>query len=241
MRNTPRFAAGLLALSLVAVGCDNTADNNVTAEAAREADEAAREAERATQLQQQRTDEITKFDERLTSLDRDYQEKIADTPRGTAGRATAGLREELREDVTNVKQAVADLRTTNAENWWERHEQAMKRTADDLEADVKRFAGARTTAPAPNRDRDTPAGSSATAAPFQSARDRFVADMEARLDGWKTSLENVKLRGARQTELEDVRARIDKLDGDVGSPQVGVSRRLVGHLEGAGHRVHRPG
>ena len=56
-------------------------------------------------------------------------------------KATAGLREELKEDVTNVKKAVSDLRTTTPENWWERHEDAMKRTADDIQADVVRLAG----------------------------------------------------------------------------------------------------
>jgi hypothetical protein len=41
--------------------------------------------------------------------------------------------------VANIKKAVADLRTTTPENWWDRHEQAMKRTADDIEADVQRL------------------------------------------------------------------------------------------------------
>jgi hypothetical protein len=36
--------------------------------------------------------------------------------------ATAGLREEVEEDVKNARAAVADLKTTTQQNWWERHE-----------------------------------------------------------------------------------------------------------------------
>ena len=54
--------------------------------------------------------------------------------------ATTALREEVREDVDNAKEAVANLGTTTPDNWWERHEEALRRTADDIEADVKQLA-----------------------------------------------------------------------------------------------------
>ncbi len=88
----------------------------------------------------ERNEEISRLDKRVADIERDYaqaNEKVVSGDRT----ATAGLREELKEDVTNVKTAVNDLRTTTPENWWDRHEAAMRRTADDIEADVSRLAG----------------------------------------------------------------------------------------------------
>jgi len=64
-------------------------------------------------------------------------------------------------------------------------------------------------APAPVAT-DTPA-----TAPFTSRRDAFVADLRIRVDAMKASLDNVKARGAQETELDDTRARVKKLDEDV--------------------------
>jgi hypothetical protein len=208
MRNT-LFMAGLFAGSLAITACNNAPR---TEEPAATVSEADREAERLAELRREREEEITRMDERVSTIEKDYLEKTQAQPRGTAGRATAGLREEVREDMTNVKQAISDLRTTTAENWWERHERAMKETADDVEADVKRFVR---TLPAAEASKEMKDAAEASAAPFESRRDRFAADIEARIDSWKAGLDKVRVRGARETELKDLQARIDKLDADV--------------------------
>ena len=96
-----------------------------------------------------------------------YQERVPAAPRGTAGRAPADARQELSEDVTNLKQAVADLRTTTPQNWWQRHEQALEQTADDVESDVKRMIGNRALAAPSVRIRRRP---SKAPAPRRSPR-----------------------------------------------------------------------
>jgi hypothetical protein len=175
-------------------------------------DEAANTADEAAKRQQERADDISRLDQRVAELEREYteanKEVVADnkTP-------TAGLREELKEDVGQVKQAVNDLRTTTPENWWSRHEEAMKRTADDIEADVARLAGK--VKPAAPATTEEVRGETVSTAPFTSQRDEFVAAMRTRVDAMKQALDNVKASGPKETEVEDVRARINKLGDDV--------------------------
>jgi hypothetical protein len=169
--------------------------------------------DRAAELQRQRDQDISQLTERVAEVERKYQQQTIDKPRGTAG-ATAGLREEVQEDVKNVRRAVDDLKTTTTDNWWDRHEQAMNRTADDVEADVRRLSGARALPEVP-KTTTAPGGDVASSAPFTSRRDRFVKELRARIESWDNALEKVTARGARETELDDVRARARKLDEDL--------------------------
>jgi hypothetical protein len=195
---------GILGLAMITGAC--------TREPAESRTPAAREgADRSVVTQSERDDESSRLEKRVTDIERKYAEanqKVASGER----KATAGLKEELQEDVTNIKKAVSDLRTTTPENWWERHEDAMRRTADDIEADVVRVAG-KAAAPSSNTPRG--AGEQVDDAPFTSRRDRFVADLRARVDGMERVLDNAKASGPQETELEDVRARVKKLGEDV--------------------------
>jgi hypothetical protein len=197
------FAVAAVGACTREAGQDTTATADVTAK-----------TDRAAELQREREQDIARMTERVAAVERDYQQqKAAERPRGTGG-ATAGLREEVQEDVQNVRQAVDDLKTTTAENWWQRHEQAMSRTADDIEADVPRLSGARTL-PAPGKDTTEPRSEVASSAPFTSRRDQVVKELRARIESWDQALEKVNTRGARETELEDLRARVRKLDDDL--------------------------
>ena len=169
--------------------------------------------ERTTDIQRERSEAVADLNERVSKVEREYVENENQVKSGTRT-ATAGLREELREDVGNVKEAIADLNTTTAENWWERHEHAMSRTADDIEADVRRLAGNARFQEKKKEEIGTK-GESVTAAPFTSRRDAFVADLRIRVDAMKAALDNVKAGGAQETELDDTRARVKKLDEDV--------------------------
>ena len=197
---------GLLAVALTASACqrDQPRDETPTAEVSRDAD-------RAAQLQRERDEAIAGLETRVADMEREYAEAKQKVVSG-ARSATAGLREELNEDVTNVRQAVNDLRSTTADNWWDRHEAAMKRTTEDIEADVRRLAG-KIPAVKP-RDAVSTTGETASAAPFTSRRDAFVADVRARVEAMEQALKNVKANGARETELEDTRARVRKLGED---------------------------
>lgn len=169
--------------------------------------------ERTTDIQRERTEAVADLNERVSKVEREYVENENQVKSGTRT-ATAGLREELREDVGNVKEAIADLNTTTPENWWERHEHAMARAADDIEADVRRLAGDARFQQKKQEEVGTK-GESVTAAPFTSRRDAFVADLRIRVDAMKAALDNVKARDARETELDDTRARVKKLEDDL--------------------------
>jgi archaellum component FlaC len=198
---------GIVAPALLLGACNRNPDRDPGVR-----DEAATSADEATKRQQERADDISRLDQRVAEIEREYteasQEAVADkkTP-------TAGLKEELKEDVTNVKQAVSDLRTTTPENWWTRHEQAMRQTADDIEADVARLAGK--VRPATPSRTENVGGEPVSTAPFASQRDEFVTTMRTRVDAMKQALDNVKASGPQETEVEDVRARINKLGDDI--------------------------
>jgi hypothetical protein len=202
------MATAVLGIALAATGActRETANTPETADVAAQPD-------RAAELRDERARDIAAMKDRVAEIEREYQQQTVERPRGTAG-ASAGLREEVQEDVKNVRQAVADLETTTAQNWWDRHEQAMMRTADDIEADVRRLSGTRA-APAPRDAAADARPGTASDAPFTSRRDRFVKDLRARVEAWDAAMEKVNARGARETELEDVRARRRKLAEDL--------------------------
>jgi hypothetical protein len=193
-----------VALALAAGACNRDATD--TRNDAVKADEKV--ADEAAAIEKERRDDLANFTERAAQLERDYADKAAVLAAGKRS-ATPSLREEVQEDVNNVKQAVANLGTTTAENWWTREEDAMRATFDDVAADAKRFGAsvkdAATAAPG-----ETPA-----TAPFTSRRDSFVAAMKGRVDALDRALENVKAKGARETELNDTRDRVKKIAADL--------------------------
>jgi hypothetical protein len=193
-----------LSLALTAGACNRPAQEvrDTTA------DEAAK---RAAELQRERDETVTRLNERVAQIERDYAEKQAKVASG-ARTATAGLREEVKEDVANVKEALADLGTTTPDNWWDRHEAAMRRTADDIGADVKRLANK---VVEPVREAADAPGTAASTAPFTSRRDKLVADLRARTEAFAKALDGVKASGSRETEVKDTQARIKKLTEDV--------------------------
>jgi hypothetical protein len=130
------------------------------------------------------------------------------TQKGAA--PTAALRTEVQEDVKNVREAVADLKTTTLENWWERHERAMERTAEDIEEDVRQFVKGKQPPAAPKQPE-----AATNLGPFESRRDQLVTRLRARVDAMEEQLKNVRARNAQETELEDTRARVNKLKDDL--------------------------
>jgi hypothetical protein len=173
--------------------------------------ETAQPVDRAAEQQRQHQDEIARLESRVADIDRKYADKESKVESGRRT-ATAGLQEEVKEDVTNVKRAVGDLATTTPENWWDRHEAAMRRTAEDIDADVRRLTGKAESVRPQGTTGTTPEGVST--APFESRRDRLVADLRARTDAMEHALDNVKAKGARETEISDTKARVKKLRED---------------------------
>jgi hypothetical protein len=207
MRYRNAAIIGTVALALGAGACKRDTVESRTPDA-----EVARDADRAADLQRQRDEDVARLDTRVADVERKYGEKNQKVVSGSRT-ATAGLREELKEDVANIKTAVSDLRTTTPENWWDRHEGAVKATADDIEADVKRIAGS-IASPQPTGTTGT-TGEAVSTAPFTSRRDKFVDSIRARVDAMNEALDKVKASGPRKTELDDTRARVKKLGDDL--------------------------
>ena len=156
----------------------------------------------------ERNENVAELDKRVAEVERKWTEMQAKVKEENL-KPTATLRDEVRDDVANVKDAVAGLKTTTPENWWERHERATEQSLDDIEADVQRFAkgAAQSTRAAATK----PVGTGG----FEERRNAWVANARARLDAMEERLRDVKADGARETELEDTRARIDKLQDDL--------------------------
>jgi hypothetical protein len=195
----------LAAVALSSGACTRNAADSPNANA-----EVSRDTKRAGDLTRERTEEIDRLDQRVADIERKY---AAEGQKVGSRAATAAVREELQEDVNNVKQAVNGLRSTTPDNWWDRHEAAITRTTDDIESDVRRLAGGVT----PQRRPDTTGttGEGVSTAPFSSRRDKLVATLRARVDAMQNALDKVKASGARETELDDTRARVRKLADDI--------------------------
>jgi phage-related minor tail protein len=200
---------GIVGLALAGGACNRDA---VESRETTAREERTPNVDRTAELQRERDDEISGLEKRVADIERDYAQANQKVVSGDRT-ATAGLREELKEDVTNIKTAVGELRTTTPDNWWDRQEEAMTETADDIEADVSRLAGKITPTPPQATSRTT--GENVSTAPFTSRRDKFVAGLSARADAMEQALDEVKARGPQETEIEDTRARVKKLADDV--------------------------
>lgn len=194
---------GAVVLAVGAGGCNRPAQE--TRDEAKA--DAAKVVDAEAEARRQRDAEVSRLNERLAGIERDYAAKNEQLAAGKKT-ATGGLREEVQEDVANVKKAIADLGTTTTDNWWDREEGAMRRAADDVGDDVKRLAG---NVPEPAAvATDTPA-----TAPFTSKRDAFVTEMKGRVNTFRNALDGVKAKGPRETEVNDAKARVDKLAADL--------------------------
>ena len=153
-------------------------------------------------------DEVAQLERRAADLEREWNEMEARVSRDTAA-ATTALKAEVKEDLTNVREAIADLRTTTPQNWWERHERVMEQNVEDIEADVKRFAR-RWNEPEATAE----VGTTGEATTWEARRDRLVTRLQNRIDAMEEALKDVDLKGAEETEVEDTRARVLKLKTD---------------------------
>ena len=161
----------------------------------------------AAEARQRMQEEAAELEKKVADLDREWNEMQAKMA-GEKNKATAALQAEIKEDLTNVRQAVDDLKTTTPENWWERHEQRMERTAGDVEQDVRRFARRWSE---PKLDAEGTVGSSDN---WEARRERFARRMEVRVEAMENALKDLDLKGAPETEVEDTRARLKKMRED---------------------------
>ena len=201
------LASAALGVVLTVVGCNTGPDVEADRADAELAQKKAAEQQAADQ--RERSEEAAELERRAANLESQWTE-MQTTVNTKQRTATAGLRDEVAEDVKNARAAVADLKTTTPENWWERHERALERSVSDVQTDVQRLAKQKAI-PEPTEKAET----GATAAGFPERRDAFVSRLDARLGAMKQQLDTVNAKGAMETELQDTKARIDKLEEDL--------------------------
>ncbi len=181
-------------------GCDRAPDPEPE-----RVDTAAVEKQAAEE--RERSEEAAELERRAANLQSQWTE--AQTTAETRNRtATAGLQAEIAEDVKSAAAAVADLKATTQENWWERYERALEESVTDVQADVQRLTRQKVLPPPDDTSAALPAA-------FPERRDAFVTGLRSRVDAMEEQIDELKTRGTRETEREDVKARIDKLQDDL--------------------------
>jgi DNA repair exonuclease SbcCD ATPase subunit len=193
-------------VGLTVMGCNT----RPAVESGRDVESADRKAaEKQAAEQRERSEQVAELDRRAANLESQWTE-MQTKVRTRERNPTAGLREEVEEDVKNARTAVADLRTTTRENWWERHERALERSVSDVQTDVQRLTKWKAL-PEP-MEKAQPVG---TVGGFEERREAFVSRLRARLDAMEEHLDRTKAKGPLETELGDTKARIDKLQQDL--------------------------
>ena len=93
----------------------------------------------AAELDRKRNDESAQLEKRVADVERrwtEMQTKVAEKKVAP----TSGLRSEIQEDIKNVREAVADLKTTNSRTGGTATNAPWNARLDDIEEDVRRFA-----------------------------------------------------------------------------------------------------
>ena len=162
-----------------------------------------------TQAQSDRDADINHLQQRLDDIDRKWvdQEKKLARERATA---TAAMRKEITQDLTNARQAIDNLRTTTPDNWWDREEAVLQQNTSELERNVKRFTGRAIPPDAQTKPKSTDHDTA-----FAARRDQFINDLQPRVDAMKKDLDRINAKGTENTERKDTRARVDKLSDDL--------------------------
>ena len=134
------LASVAVVVGLTVVGCNGPAVESGRADVESAEKKAA---EKQAAEQRKRSEEAAELERRAANLESQWTEmqtKVKTRKRT----ATAGLREEVEEDVKHARAAVADLNTTTPENWWERHERTLERSVSDVQTDVQRLTKQKT-------------------------------------------------------------------------------------------------
>lgn len=190
------------------VGCDSR-PAAVESDRAKVESADRKAAEEKAAKQRERSEEAAELERRASNLESQWTEM--QTTVNTRGRtSTAALRQEVEEDLKNARTAVADLKTTTEENWWERHARALEGSVSDINSDVQRLTGQKAMPESAAK-----ADSAGTTGSFEDRRDAFVSSLRARVDAMEERLDKAKAKGALETELQDTKARIDKVQDDL--------------------------
>ena len=111
------LASVAVVAGLAVVGCDTRPAPESDRGNVESAEKKA--AEEKAAKQRERSEEAAELERRASNLESRWTE-MQTTAKTRDRTATAGLRQEVEEDVKNARTAVADLKTTTEDYWWER-------------------------------------------------------------------------------------------------------------------------
>jgi TolA-binding protein len=201
-----------------------------TAACNRPAEETREEATEIDQQVDRQQNEVAELEQRTNELERDWnaaQERLSKRTDAAATEAKA----EIQEMIADVKREVAELRSTSADNWWDRTEQDIESAAGEVEQDVKRFARRWT----PDVDNDN-VGTTGNADTWEARRDRLVNRMQARIDSMEQALRDVGPDADKEdveetrAEIRDMREENDRLRGADENDWWDVTRERVNNF-----------
>ena len=195
MRSAKLAVFAICAVALGPSACTRPAQQ----EAREEAAEVDREVD---QLQQRRVEETARLEQRVNELERKWDQSQAKLE-GRTDAAAKRARTEIQEELADAKRELAELKTVDVDNWWERHEREWERSAADAEADVKRSA--RRWTPAIEDKAAAVAGDSET---WAARRDRLVNAAQRRLDAMEQALRDIDGPDVDKEDVEQTRARV---------------------------------
>jgi len=172
--------AVVIAIALSLPGCNRTQNASETSSA-----DASRTS--IANAQRDRDQDVNRLQAHLNDLDQKWADKEKKLVEQRAA-ASAAMRADVKQDLQNAREAVANLKTTTAENWWEREEDVLVRTTAELEGDVQRFPRLRKAPTTAGKDSQAAAHETS----FVARRDAFVTQLQARVDAIKQDLDSVK-------------------------------------------------
>jgi len=204
MSDVRSSTAALVVIAVFSLaGCSRQASTG-TADRGGDANRAA-----TTDAQSDRNADINRLQQRIDDVDRKWAAQETKLKQERAA-ATASLQAEVTQDLNNSRRAIENLKTTTADNWWEREETVLQQTTAELERDVQRFTGHAVGSDSQTKPKNTEHDTA-----FAARRDRLINDLQPRVDAMKKQLDRVSAKGTENTERKDTLARVDKLSDDL--------------------------
>lgn len=145
---------------------------------------------------------------RLDDLERKWRD-VTNRVSSEADAATSSARAAIEEDLKAARQAIAELRTTTVDNWWERQERQLEQAAQHVERDVRTLARNWT----PSGDGQE-VGTSGDGSDWARRRDVLVARMEKRVHEMENALANLDPRNPDGPAVDTTRERIEQMKED---------------------------
>jgi DNA repair exonuclease SbcCD ATPase subunit len=177
--------------------------------------EPTRTADVQTEQRQEIEERAVHMEQRVSELERKLSEMTAKPEEQRA--VSANRVGDIREDLNELRQEIADLRTTEPQNWWDRTERSVERAWNDVQSDAR---GRGVTARAPTETEgtaDREATPPVAGQDLSARREQFVNRMESDIKALEQELDKLDRAGRNVANVDDVRDELKDLKEEVAS------------------------